>query len=318
MNTVRNLTRAAGPALLAALIALAAPAGAQDLAVYKGAGCEGKPRIAGFERWLGRPIDRVVDFLARDSWQKMVDSTRWISGCWRGAPYALALSVPMLPNGKDNTLRAGADGAYDRYFQEIARILVADGHAGAVIRLGWEFNGGWYPWAAKKDPKAWVAFWQRIVTTMRGVPGAAFKFDWNPTLGWQQVPSDQVWPGDGYVDIIGLDVYNQTWDKGVKTPEQRWDDLMNQSFGLKWHADFARKHGKPMSFAEWGTGTRPDGHGGGDDPLFVKNMAAWIRAHPVLYQGYWDYPAPDFNAEVSRGKLPESGAELRRQFGRAG
>jgi hypothetical protein len=302
--------------LLAAALTLAStPAPAAELAVYKGAGCEGRGRLPGFEAWLGRPVDRVIDFLARDSWDKLLSSARWISGCWRDRGARLSLAVPMLPNGKDVSLAAAASGTYDATFRELARILIADGHNEAVIRLGWEFNGGWYPWAAKRDPEAWAGAWRRIVAAMRSVEGARFRFDWNPTLGWQQIPPDRLYPGDEWVDVIGLDVYNQTWKEGVRTPEERWWDLRDQPFGLAWHARFAKEHGKPLSFPEWGTGTRPDGHGAGDDPLFVERMADWMAALPVLYQGYWDYPAPDFNAEISQGRQPEAAAAFLERFG---
>ena len=287
-----------------------------ELSVYKGAGCEGSARIAGFERWLVRPIDRVVDFLARDTWRSMVSSGKWISDCWKTTRYKVSLAIPMLPSDRQSNLEEGAGGAYNSYFRELAEAFVSNGQGDAILRLGWEFNGGWYPWAAQRNPEAWVALWKQIVTTMRAVPGARFKFDWSPTLGWQQVRSDKVYPGDDYVDIIGLDVYNQTWNSKATTPEARWGDLMDQSYGLKWHAEFARKHGKCMSFPEWGTGTRPDGHGGGDDPLFVRNMAAWISSHNVCYHGIWDYPASDFNAEVSKGNLPGAGKEIREKFGK--
>lgn len=310
---------AGGLALL--LLGVVTPAVAHpipELAVYKGAGCDGRKRIATFEHWLGRPVDRVIDFLARDRWSSIFSSAQWISDCWKTTPYRLTISIPMLPAEPGATLAAGATGAYDDQFRRLARIFVANGQGDAVLRIGWEFNGGWYPWAAKRDPQAWVSLWRRIVTAMRGVPGARFRFDWNPTLGWQQIPPDRLYPGDAYVDVIGLDVYNQTWEKTATTPEARWRDLMDRAYGLRWHADFATRHGKPMSFPEWGTGTRPDGHGGGDDPLFVQNMSAWIAGHDVLYHGYWDYPASDFNAELSTGRLPRSGAALRHAFGRDG
>jgi len=287
-----------------------------ELSVYKGAGCAGSARIAGFEQWLGRPVDRVVDFLARDTWPSVLSSGKWISDCWKNSPYKLSFAIPMLTSDRKSTLEAGATGAYNTYFQQLAETFIANGQGNAILRLGWEFNGGWYPWAAKPNPDAWIAMWKQIVTAMRAVPGAHFKFDWTPTLGWQQIPPDKVYPGDDYVDIIGLDVYNQTWNNKANTPEKRWDDLLNQSYGLKWHADFARKRGKCMSFPEWGTGTRPDGHGGGDDPLFVRNMAAWIKSHNVCYHGIWDYAASDYNAEVSKGKLPNAGQEIRGEFGK--
>jgi beta-mannanase len=63
------------------------------------------------------------------------------------------------------------------------------------------------------------------------------------------IAADKVYPGDAYVDLIGLDVYNQSPDLDI-TPQGRWSYLMNQSFGLKWHANFGGGHRKWISFPE--------------------------------------------------------------------
>ena len=36
---------------------------------------------------------------------------------------------------------------------------------------------------------------------------------------------------------------------------------------------FASANGKPLAFAEWGVSIRSDGHGLGDDPYYVNQMA---------------------------------------------
>ena len=61
-------------------------------------------------------------------------------------------SVPLLP--KDgSTLAAGASGAYDAHFETMARELVAQGQGDAIIRLGWEFNGSWYPRGTRQSTR---------------------------------------------------------------------------------------------------------------------------------------------------------------------
>ena len=298
-------------ALMAAAPSVRAEA---ELAVYKGAGCDGVKRIGTFETWLGRRADRVVDFLDGKNWAAMVGSAKWIAQCWRKPGYKLALSVPMLPKDKSATLADGARGELDDHFREVARILVENGHADAILRIGWEFNGAWYPWAASQDPASFVAFWRRIVTVMRSVPGNRFRFDWNPTVGTTKIDPERVYPGDDVVDIIGLDIYNQSWHARRDDPSVRWDEKVNGAHGLRWHRDFAKAHNKPRSFPEWGTGTRKDGHGFGDDPAFVRNMHEWIAANDVVYHGYWDYRAPDFNAELSSGQFPAAAAQFRALF----
>lgn len=300
---------------LAVLIAFAAaPAMATEMGTYQGAGCPGRDKVAAFEKWAGRKIDRGLDFFSFNSWTDIMNESQWSMGCWKKTGLPMTFSVPMLPNDKQSTLAAGAHGDYDHYFQQLGENIVRNGFANAILRLGWEFNGGWYPWAAKKDPDSWVAYWRRIVTVMRAVPGQHFRFDWNPTIAWQQIPQDKVYPGDEYVDIIGMDVYNQTWDPKATTPELRWKGMVSNSYGLDWLEKFAAEHHKPISIPEWGTGTRPDGHGGGDDPLFVTNMSRWIKTHNVVYHNYWDYHAGDYNAKLSDGQFPQSGKAFLEEF----
>jgi Glycosyl hydrolase family 26 len=286
---------------------------AVPLGVYQGNGCTGVKKLGEFTDWFGHQPDFVLDFFDMGSWQSMQDDAGWTVSCWARTQHQMVFSVPMLPGGKF-TLAEGAAGQYDEQFTKIATLLVSRGYGDAVIRLGWEFNGGWYSWAAKKDPANWVAYWQRIVTTMRAVKGAAFRFNWCAAQGTQQIKPDSVYPGDEYVDIIGQDVYNQSWNTAVTTPEQRWDELLNQAYGLKWLREFAQAHNKPISIPEWGTGTRPDGHGGGDDAYFITQLAQWIESNNVAFHGYWDFAAKDFNARLSNQQLPTSGAAFKAAF----
>ena len=78
-----------------------------------------------------------------------------------------------------------------------------------MIRFGWEFNGNWFPWAAQGCASAFVRYFDDIVTTMRAVPGTHFTFEWNPTRGDLGVGNlSQYYPGNKYVDDVGLDVYD--------------------------------------------------------------------------------------------------------------
>lgn len=304
--------------LLLALPAAAAPAApATQVFVYRGAGCTGSDRMASFETLLGRKADGVAEFTENTDWAHMLTSVNWALGCWQGKGYKLSQAVPMLM-AKGQTLREGADGQFDQEFVKLGKLLVAKGHPDAYLRIGWEFNGGWYSWAAAKDPKAFVSYFRRIVAAFRSVPGQKFRIVWNPAQGEQQIAPDKVYPGDDVVDIVALDFYNQSWGRPQdRDPAERWRNVLKQGYGLDWLAAFAARHKKPIALPEWGTGTRPDGHGWGDDPLFVRNMAAWIKAHDVVYHAYWDYDAGDYNAEISTGRQPQSAAAFKENFGQS-
>jgi hypothetical protein len=285
------------------------------IGAYLGGGCDGFKRVPAFETWLGRKVDVMVDFLAADSWSAMVSTASWVGDCWKSMPSKVVISIPMLPRDQSSTLADGVDGAYDQHFRNIATILANKGHGNAVIRIGWEFNASWFPWSSTKTPVAYVNFWRRIVSVMRDVPNTSFRFDWCPVLGSGVASPEPAYPGDDVVDVIGADIYNVNYSAPGTTPAQRWKYLLEAPFGLQWHKKFAAAHGKPMSYPEWGTGTRPDGHGGGDDPVFMAGMTQWIQGSQVEYHGYWDYKAPDFNARLSDGSQPLSAAIYLESFG---
>jgi hypothetical protein len=290
--------------------------GNPKLYVYKGAGCTGRDKVKEFSDFVGRRPDGMVDFLNQNSWPEMQSSAVWISDCWnRKTGLPIMFSIPMLPKSV-GTLAEGARGAYDEQFRQIARSLIKGGHGGASLRIGWEFNGDWYPWKISSDPPAFRAYFRRIVAVIRSVPGAKFKIVWNPSAGTGRVKPDDAYPGDDVVDMVGLDVYNQSWSVLGGSASQRWNEILYQNYGLNWLRTFARAHQKPIVIPEWGTGKRQDGHGHGDDPLFIHNMARWMRENKVAMHGYWDYAAHDYNAQLSNRQFPKAADAFLEEFGK--
>ncbi len=289
---------------------------ARLLSAYEGGGCDGAKRLLEFESFLGEKVGLATDGLDSRSWKALHDSVAWGSNCWHKAGRKLAVGVPMLPRDGSSTLAEAAQGSHDDVFEHVANTLISTGNPDAIIRIGWEFNGNWFPWAAAKDPASYVALWRRIVSIFRKAPGANFRFDWCPGVGANHIAPELAYPGDDVVDIIGLDVYNQIWNASAQDPETRWRGYEYGPYGLRWQRDFARAHGKLISFPEWGTGDRPDGHGAGDDPYFVRKMSDWIKSNPVEYHSYWDYKASDYDAKISDGRRPKAAAAFKEAFGR--
>jgi hypothetical protein len=306
-----------GGAAIVALVLAISPAQATEVGAYRGPGCDGRAAMAEFETFLGRKVERTVDALNAESWNEMRRSIPWITKCWAGSGIELTLSVPMLPSGGSGTLREGAEGAYDAVFMTTAHALVRNGLEDATIRIGWEFNGNWMPWAASKDPESFKRYFRRIVEKMRSVHGQRFKFEWCPNHGRKNMDPTDAYPGDDVVDIIGMDVYAETWDASTADPHARFQYFLDQPFGLKWHRDFAGERGKPMSYPEWGVGDKPGGGGVGDDPVFVEGMADWFEETKPLYQSYWDVQATDYNARMSNDQFPRAAAMFRKRFGAA-
>jgi Glycosyl hydrolase family 26 len=298
--------------LLALAPAARAASPTATLGVYAGGGAAAK--VAAFERWNGgRHAAYALDFLPMGSWHELAHPDWWAAR-WRGTRHRVIFSVPLLPRS-GGSLTAGARGAYDARFASMARTLVVHGQGHAILRVGWEFNGDWFPWAAGRDPSAFVAYWRRVVRAIRGVPGANFTIDWAPNLGRGAVAPDSVYPCDPYVDVIGMDAYDMGWGEGWQDPARRWASLVEQPYGLAWQRRFAAAHGKPTSIPEWGMIVRPDGHGGGDDPYYVRHMHAWIASGNVLYHDYFEFDSPDGRHRMMNGEFPAGAAAFRRLFG---
>jgi hypothetical protein len=297
-----------------------------------------------------------VEFAATDSWDKIAGPD-WLLDPWakwvRAKPNRrLVLSVPLLPgpwNGSGPTqgpgakeavsLEKGAQGAYNTYFSELARNLVAKGLGDTWLRLGWEFNGGWYAWRAAEKDQAFAEYWRQIVKTMRAVPGAQnLKFIWNPALGYLGLPAEKAWPGDDFVDFLGVDIYDESWGADTypipqdSTPaaiasrqKKAWQDvLFNGNHGLAFWKKFATEHRKPLCFPEWGENIREDKHGGLDDPYYIEQMHAFIHnpANNVAFHCYFDYQAPDGHHQLSPGakgpttEFPFASAKFLELFGK--
>ncbi len=85
-----------------------------------------------------------------------------------------------------------------------------------------------------------------------------------------------MWPGDEFVDVVGLDLYDH-WPKAVG------DDAVaarEKTAGrAEYWASFAQQHGKPLLLGEWGLSTVSP-QGGGDNPAFIR----WTHAFLVAVQ----------------------------------
>jgi hypothetical protein len=281
---------------------------------HVGPGCLGRDSIPAYERFVGRKLERTVDAFNQSSWAAYRSSIPWASHCWKGVPIKLTLSVPMLVFDKDSSLQKGAHGDYDDLALLVARTLVNDGLDKTTIRIGWEFNGNWMPWGAAKDPHAFIAYYRRMVGLMRSVPGQHFQFEWTTGIGKHAIAPDAAYPGDDVVDIIGMDVYNEYWSTALSNPVVRFAWLKNQPYGLTWLRTFAARHGKPTAYSEWGTGTRKDGHGGGDDAYFIEQMAAWFRESGALYASYWEVVDPQYDDRLALGLHPQAAAAFVKAF----
>lgn len=308
--------------------------------------------------WLGSSssIKYAMDFVDATDWSHI--SNPYQLPNWKGSPFTMVWGIPMLPCGAPNTQCATnvsdynlvANGGADGYYKTLAQNLVSAGFGSSFIRLGWEMNASSMGWSICNQegsaPTSWindfVPAFRNIVTSMRSVSGASFKFIWNPidtsNSSCPGVHLENLYPGDSYVDVVALDVYDGIGTQ-ISSDATRYTDLLNgvgsggytavtpntingQSFsgdgyGMKWLAAFGKEHNKEISLPEWGLEATSQNAGGGDDAYFMAQMADWIKANatgPAIFWNSGDGTLPLNIPNYTSANTPNATAAFKAAF----
>jgi mannan endo-1,4-beta-mannosidase len=118
--------------------------------------------------------------------------------------------VQMDPDGI--SVAAIAHGKYDGYLSAYAEAVRAYRHP-VILSFGHEMNGDWYSWGYRKtSPAVFVAAWQHIVKLFRALQAQNVTWLWtvnivNDTQHGTIPRPNKWWPGDSYVNWVGIDGY---------------------------------------------------------------------------------------------------------------
>ncbi|GGQ62282.1 glycoside hydrolase family 26 protein [Couchioplanes azureus] len=176
---------------------------------------------------------------------------------WRGTAYAEIIA-----------------GASDELIARAARRLKSLGRP-VLLRWAWEMNGDWYDWSPArngKNPAGFIQSWRRMhdIFAKEGATNVAWVWspNWNssPNAGWNTMGA--LYPGDKYVDWVGVSGYNLRRE----TPETL--------FGPIYRSYAARK---PILITEVGAVDR----GGRTKADWIRLFARWVEAHPAVGGVAW-------------------------------
>jgi hypothetical protein len=127
--------------------------------------------------------------------------------------------------------RCIADGNDDTYLDTWAQNFKALPYT-VVIRLDWEMNGSWYvfsPYQNGNTPADFIALWQHVHDAFASNGVTNVRWFWCPNTSDGVGDFTRDYPGDAYVDYVGVDLYN--W--GTFLPGVQWKsftELMTQSY----------------------------------------------------------------------------------------
>jgi VCBS repeat-containing protein len=279
--------------------------------------------LAAFEALLGAPAQGVLGF-ADDA-----NPAHSLARVLADAPTFAAMEKPVnwaIPLAWDGiSLADVASGAYDSTFvamaEAIAENQTEDVSPLLYVRLGWEATNS-YPWKVHSGPdkaldeslvEDYIDAFQHVATIFRSVDDR-FRIEWNQNYSNQDANGvyydlAELYPGDEFVDVVGVDAYNVARFSGQDDPASAWDYKLNAPYGLEWFSDFAAEHGKPLALTEWGIDSDDFGS-------YVDNLAEFVRTNNVIYTNYWNADArTNGNDTLTDGSKPATAAAIAGEFG---
>lgn len=272
-----------------------------------------KDRVQKYQEVTGKPVDTLVVFPARGSWDTIMDSW-WLDTAPEGFTGTLDVGVPLWQ--ADGDLATAAAGGYDAQWEQLGR-TIHQRYPGSSVRIGWEFNlAGWKHHATDENVEEWKqAFRKASAALKKG--GPSLLVTWNPNKGKGDSLSDatKAWPGDDAVDIVGLDGY----DWWPAYDESTWPEHRDGDQGWDYWVNFARQHGKKFSVPEWGVAPGND-HGGGDNPLYISKVMGFLAAEHakdriVHSASYFDETEGYIANSLAAGQAPRAADQMRESLG---
>ncbi|MBA3413919.1 MAG: hypothetical protein H0U10_01670, partial [Chloroflexia bacterium] len=201
-------------------------------------------------------------------------------------------------------LRQIAAGDFDPYVRTWADGL-ATFERPVYLRFGHEMNGTWYPWCVgqnRNTAEDYVQAWKHLRDVFVEKKADNVRWVWSPNVSYNgSAPLDNVlYPGDAFVDWIGIDGYN--W--GTQTDDHRWQSFA-KVFGPTLAEIDAIAPAKPVMIAETASAEE-----GGD-------KAAWVRS-ALLHDLPLRYPKVRalvwFDEEKERDWTVDSSEATLREF----
>ena len=275
---------------------------------------------ASFASAMGSPatlLDVYVDkgqpvwnWASNASWQAWSNSQSPVAS--KMIP-VIGLPMTSLAGGSptpDQQYQAFASGQYDYAVQGVLQSWANAGFKQLVFRVGWEMNigGDTYAGDDAQSQADWVSAFRHIYTVLHqagSAAGVSVQVVWNPGVtNYSNVLATQnMYPGNASVDIIGADIYGGMYpfSDGSGTQYHDWvtggEDYSTSDFiakggnrshywsypaATKWSLDgsnghsqslislmaFAKSHGKPFALPEVGGGNSQPGNDVTDDGTF--------------------------------------------------
>lgn len=274
------------------------------------------PTLAGDEsRFLGRGTDVFTSFWNHESRATMRQSLdghfqrRFDEFAEHGIRVAQAVPLAAKEDaGRINEILNGSlRDDYVQMWRELGAAMARAGNDKPIVRLGWEMNlaSGGYAWNQSNSsisPQQFAELYRLAADAIRSTKPDVV-LCWNPgkvTGGSHHI--DEWYPGSEYVDIIGVDFYdNGTGGMPHFENDRVWaENFMrtgkNGPIGLGAWYEYAKDKGELFAVPEWGLTNGKDGqwHNDLDRPEFIENMYKFFQMAAsegnLVFENYFNSP----------------------------
>jgi|GEM_PF-184573 len=155
-----------------------------------------------------------------------------------------------------------------------------------IFRPWHEMSGDWFWWGKEScTPEEYIQLFRMTIDRLKadGATNCLWAYSPNGQPGETEENFMRFYPGDEYVDIIGVDYYgNEGTDKYIKELRQELDIVTS----------VAARHHKIACLSETGARNTPDPN------WFTKGLWTVIKDYPLsyflLWRNAWDQPAENF------------------------
>ena len=189
------------------------------------------------------------------------------------------------------------EGEYDAHLQEYADALKAYGDP-VLFRLNNEMNGDWCTYSAyytAMDTEIFRESWRYVHRFFQEADVDNVIWVWNPHdlsfpgFAWNH--TIMYYPGDAYVDIIGLTGYNP----GTWFPGEHWRYFLEIYPSL--YREYANLFAQPFMIPEFGSSSF-----GGDKVAWIEDMFRYMPGYDRIQVAIW-WNGIDWDDEGNPGRI---------------
>ncbi|KXG74940.1 glycoside hydrolase family 26 protein [Thermotalea metallivorans] len=243
------------------------------------------PKDFGFLHSLEEKLDYTFEFLVLyQSFSSNGFPMEEMKNAYEHHRYVELTLQTMYMDGRDNSgvTYDILKGKYDSFFHEYAKQAKQFGHP-ILFRLNNEMNGDWCVYSSyhsSKDPEMFKAVWKHVYNIFQRAGADNVLWVWNPHDGsfpnfaWNHYLN--YYPGDAYVDIVGLTGYNA----GTYYPGEKWRGF--QEIYIPLYEEYDRLFKQPLMITEFGSNSV-----GGDKIQWIHEMFDTMKTFERIKVAIW-------------------------------